>query len=263
MIDCGMQSAIGIRHEVNEDSLGHAAASRLWLVADGMGGHAAGDVASAIVRDRIQQEVTGGAELSAAISAAHLAVAAAAQDDPQRQGMGSTVVAVRLRNGSADVAWVGDSRAYLVRAGSIRQLTRDHTLVQWLLDRGDLTPEQAANYPSKNVLVRTLGLEQPTVDETRVGLERGDQLLLCSDGVTGELTDAEICDILVTAADAQNAADQLVDAVVTRRGKDDASAIVIRILERDKLRTRGWVPVVGGMGLGLLVFLIWNWMKAS
>jgi PPM family protein phosphatase len=251
MIDFGMQSAIGVRHEVNEDSLGHLAASRLWLVADGM------------VRDRVQQEVANGSELGPAIAAAHVAVAAAAAADAARHGMGSTVVAVRVANDDAEVAWVGDSRAYLVRAGTIRQLTRDHTLLQWLLDRGDLSPEDAATYPNKNVLVRTLGLEQPVVDATRVDLERHDQLLLCSDGVTAELSDAELCDILTTAADAQAAADQLVETVVARRGKDDASAIVIRVLEQDKLGTLNWLPVAGGMGIGLLAFLIWNWMKAS
>jgi PPM family protein phosphatase len=265
MIDFGMQTAIGSRHEVNEDSVGHDSESRLWLIADGMGGHAAGDIASAIVRDRVQQRVVAGSDLAEAVNAAHLAVTEAAKEDSRRQGMGSTVVAVRLGNGAAEVAWVGDSRAYLIRDGKMRMLTHDHTLVQWLLDRGDITPEEAIHYPNRNILVRTIGIEHPVVDEARVGIKQHDQLLLCSDGVTAELTQTEICDIILKAQTPQEAADRLIAKVVERRGKDDASAIVIRVLKQDKLRASGgtWLPMAAGIGLGLLVFLIWNWVKAK
>lgn len=263
MIDFGMQTTIGTRHEVNEDSVGHSLEAQLWVLADGMGGHAAGDVASAIVRDRVQQQVARGVGLASAISTAHLAVAEAAKADPRRQGMGSTVVALRITKDNAEIAWVGDSRAYLLRAGTLSCLTRDHTLVQWLLDRGDINAEQAAAYPSKNVLVRTLGLEHPVVDETSIGLRGDDRLLLCSDGVTAELREEEIQAILLAADTTQGAADALIQAVVARRGKDDASAIVIRIDTDDKLRTGSWLPVVGGVGIGLLAYLIWTWMKAS
>jgi PPM family protein phosphatase len=265
MIEYGQQTSIGLRHEVNEDSLGHDPERRLWLIADGMGGHAAGDVASAIVSDRVQQSILAGAELCAAVNDAHLAVANAAKEDPRRQGMGSTVVALRLRNDVADLAWVGDSRAYLLRAGKIRMLTNDHTLVQWLLDRGDITPQEAVDYPNKNILVRTLGLEHPVVDEARVPIEQNDQILLCSDGVTAELNQEEICEILLQAQTSQAAADALIAKVVERRGKDDATAIVIRVLKRDKLRGAGaaWLPAVAGVGLGLIAFLIWNWITAK
>ncbi|MFU8816063.1 MAG: PP2C family protein-serine/threonine phosphatase [Pseudomonadales bacterium] len=263
MTDFGMQTTIGTRHQVNEDSLGHAGESALWLVADGMGGHAAGDVASAIVRDRICEAVAGGSDLPAAISAAHLAVAASAAAEAGRKGMGSTVVALRMIGSSAEIAWVGDSRAYLLRSGKLSRLTHDHTLVQWLLDKGDISAEEAAVYPGKNVLVRTLGLEHPVVDETSVRLKRGDLLLLCSDGVTAELPEDEIRTVLLDADSTQSAVDTLIRAVVERRGKDDASAIVIRIDAQEKLSAGSWLPVVAGVGIGLGAYLIWTWMKAS
>jgi PPM family protein phosphatase len=265
MIEFGMQTTIGSRHQVNEDCLGHELAQRLWLIADGMGGHAAGDIASGIVRDQVQQEVLRGADLSAAVNAAHLAVAEASKGDPKREGMGSTVVAVRLADGDAEVAWVGDSRAYLIRSGKMRILTHDHTLVQWLLDRGDITADEAIDYPNKNILVRTLGLEHPVVDEARVAIKQNDLLLLCSDGITAELTHKEICDIVLQEPTPQDAADQLIAKVIERRGKDDASAIVIRVPKQDKLRGASAVllPAAAGIGFGILAFLIWNWMKAT
>lgn len=258
-----MQTAVGTRHETNEDALGELPERSLWLVADGMGGHAAGDVASAMVRDRILQGVADGEDLSTAIAAAHQDVTTAAAADPDRRGMGSTVVAVQLLDSSAQIAWVGDSRVYLLHEGQLRQLTRDHSLVQWLVDRGEITAAEAEQHPDRNVLIRTLGFEQPVADHTTIELEAGDVLLLCSDGVTAEVDDAGIGEILHHADNAQAAADALVDAVTAREGKDDASAIVLRMPPADAVAFRAWLPVAGGVGLGLLIYLIWNWMKSS
>lgn len=258
-----MQTAVGTRHETNEDALGELPERFVWLVADGMGGHAAGDVASAMVRDRILQGVADSEDLSAAIAAAHQDLTTAAAADPARKGMGSTVVAVQLHDSSAQVAWVGDSRVYLLHDGQLRQLTRDHSLVQWLVDRGEITAAEAEQHPDRNVLVRTLGFEQPVADRTTVELDAGDVLLLCSDGVTAEVDDAGIGEILRHADNAQAAADALIDAVTASHGKDDASAIVLRMPPDDAVASRAWLPAAGGIGLGLLIYLIWNWMKSS
>jgi PPM family protein phosphatase len=198
-------------------------------------------------------------------------VLAAAADDPGRQGMGSTVVAVRLEDGAARVAWVGDSRLYLLRDGTLQQVTRDHSLVQWLLQTGAIDADQARRHPERNVLVRTLGFDQPTADVTRIDLEDGDRLLLCSDGVSGVLSDDEMSEHLC-ARDPADAATALVETVVERRGRDDASAIVISVgaprrghggYQPHGLAWLRWWPAAAGIGLGLLAFLIWNWMKSS
>lgn len=258
-----MQTAVGSRHETNEDALGEIPERSLWLVADGMGGHAAGDVASALVRDRIVQGVADGEDLSDAIHAAHQDLTTAAAADPERKGMGSTVVAVQLHDTTAQIAWVGDSRVYLLREGRLRQLTRDHSLVQWLVDRGEITADEAEQHPDRNVLIRTLGFEQPVADRATVELEAGDVLLLCSDGVTAEVDDAGIGEILRGSENAQAAADALIDAVTARQGKDDASAIVLRMPPADAVASRVWLPAAVGFGVGLLIYLILNWMKSS
>ena len=262
-LEFGRQSAAGRHHRTNEDALGSDPERQLWLVADGMGGHAAGDVAAAIVRDQVLERVAQGEDLAAAIAAAHAAILDAASADASLHGMGSTVVAVQMSNDAATIAWVGDSRAYLLRSGSLRCLTRDHSLVQWLLAQKQITDEEARVYPDRNVLVRTLGFEQPAAELTRLELVADDLVLLCSDGLTGVLSEAEIRQTLLEAADPQAAADALIDAVVSRQGRDDASAIVIRHRQRAKLQLEIWLPVAGGVGIGLLGYLIWNWMKAS
>jgi PPM family protein phosphatase len=274
MIEFGMHTAVGTRHEVNEDALGHSVNHGLWLVADGMGGHAAGDVASSTVRDRILQAVAEGDDLAAAVQAAHEAVLAKAAEDPERAGMGSTVVAVQILDEAAHVAWVGDSRLYLLRDGDLQQVTRDHSMVQWLLQSGAIDADAARRHPDRNVLVRTLGFDQPVADVTRIDLEAGDRLLLCSDGVSGVLSDSEIRTTLM-GHDPEQAAAALVHAVVERRGNDDASAIVICAggsgrrtasagrHDRTGLAWQQWWPAIAGGGLGLLIFLIWSWMKSS
>jgi PPM family protein phosphatase len=261
-LEFALESAPGRAHEVNEDALGSAPEHRLWLVADGMGGHAAGDVAAALVRDTMLEQVAAGAALEDAVASAHRAVVEAAAADPSLSGMGSTVVAVRVDDDQARLAWVGDSRGYLLRDGALRCLTRDHSLVQWLLEQGQISAEQAAHHPERNVLVRTLGFEDPQAEVATVALEPGDVLLLCSDGLTGVLSDTDIRRLLLAAATPEAAAALLVGTVVERQGRDDASVAVIRRRARAKLDAGPWLPVAVGAGLGLLVYLMWTWMNA-
>jgi protein phosphatase len=230
MSDYGARTCTGTRHTGNQDALGMLPARGLAVVADGMGGHAAGEVASRIARDRIVHEIERGSGLVSAIRAANAAVREAALDVPSQRGMGTTVVAAQIDEprSAATVAWVGDSRAYLWRAGELRRVTRDHSLVQRLIDRGEITPAEAERHPERNVLVRCLGFETPEVDAVALSLERDDLLLLCTDGVTGELSDARVAAILAATGSPQAAADALIDAVVAKQGADDATVIVVR-----------------------------------
>jgi len=256
MIDFGMQTATGTRHKVNEDSLGHKA--RLWLVADGMGGHAAGNVASQIVRDTLLAKSHPGIPLAKTVRAAHDAVMKAAQDNKHNKGMGSTVAAVRVAGDEAEVTWVGDSRVYLLREGELSRVTTDHSYVQYLLARGDITAEEAETHPERNVLIRTLGFEEPEADVVSVELEPGDQLLIATDGVTTVVSDDHIARLLLDAGTPQAAADALINAVIEQKGNDDASAIVLRYKERSAA-----VPVILGVTAGVLAFLLLMWMKSS
>ncbi len=261
--DAGMQTAVGSRHDVNEDALGADDTLGLWLVADGMGGHAAGDQASAIARATTLEGVREGSGLGPAIDAAHQAIVDAALADSDRTGMGSTVVAAQLTGDQARIAWVGDSRAYLLRQGRLACVTRDHSMVQWLLDRGELSPADADRHPDRHVLVQTLGFEHPSVDQQVLDLLDGDQLLLCSDGVSGELSDAEMRRILLHADTAQAAADALIAAVTAKPGKDDASAVVIRAHAAARPKARPWLAAVLGIGAGVAIYLVWNWVRNS
>jgi len=261
MSDYGAQTCTGVRHQNNEDAFGMLPARGLWVVADGMGGHAAGEVASQVARDKIVAEVKHGSGLAEAIRAAHDAIMVAAGEVQGRQGMGSTVVAAQIdaRSGATTIAWVGDSRAYLLRGGELRRLTRDHSLVQTMVAQGEISPAEAENHRDRNVLVRCLGFDTPAVDQVKLRLESGDQVLLCTDGLSTEVSDFRMADILSGAASAQAGANALVDAVISRQGVDDATAVVVRYAQK----TRAWVPVVAGIAAGLVAFLIWMWMRTQ
>lgn len=255
----GAQTATGTRHTTNEDSVGDAASRGVWLVADGMGGHAAGDTASRIVRDTMLSETASGATLFEAIEASHQAVVECAQRDANKTGMGSTIAALQIENHEAKVAWVGDSRVYLFRDGELKRLTKDHSYVQYLLEQGQISEAEVDSHPQRNVLTQTLGFDQPKPDSTECELLPDDWLLLCSDGLTVEVTDAEIAQIMAAAETPQQAASDLVAKVVERHGKDDSSAIVVHY----EVRSNAWVAAVVGILAGLIAFLTAMWVKSS
>ena len=226
-IEVGSATDIGRVRERNEDSI--LVQPPLYVVADGMGGHRGGQVASQAAVETME-ELAGDRKGSLAdhVRRANRAVWDRSVEDQQLSGMGTTLTAARVDGASATIAHVGDSRAYLLREGLLRQLTTDHTLVERMIRSGEITEAEADVHPHKNVLTRALGTdEQVEVDEDAVELIDGDRLLLCSDGLTGMVTEDQIQAILETTESPQQAADRLVKAANRAGGIDNISVVVI------------------------------------
>jgi PPM family protein phosphatase len=229
-------SHVGKVRTTNEDTLIIEPRLGLYAVLDGMGGASAGDVASQLARDTIRdfilhRRVTLAPRelLDAAISAGSTAVFLAAQHHHERQGMGTTVVACLVIDpGRVVIGHVGDSRAYLLRGGRLQALTRDHTVVQELLNRGVLSADEAERHPYKNVLSRNLGGKAETqVDTVEVALQPGDRLLLCSDGLYG-FASADAIQYLLGSGDApEHVARDLIELALRGGGGDNVSTVVI------------------------------------
>ena len=248
-IEVGSKTDVGRVRENNEDSFRVVPELNLWILSDGMGGVAHGEVASALAIETIaaycQQEPLKSAtspsigELSdVSATANHLAEAARAANhkiydsasrNPEQHGMGATVVAAQLEGRLLSVMHVGDSRAYLMRSGTLVPLTEDHSLVAEQVRRGVLTPEEAEHSRLQNVLVRALGVrEDVEPDASDRELLPGDFLLLCTDGLTRGIPDPEIAQILARSANPQAAVDRLIETALDRGGEDNITAIVVR-----------------------------------
>jgi len=253
-------------YDHNEDALAFAPERGAYVVADGMGGHASGEVASRIAADAALAAM-GRAELSAALIAAHRAVTDAASADSSRNGMGSTIVAAELTGGRARIGWVGDSRGYLWRKGllwrkdSLLRLTRDHSLMNLLLDRAEVDEADITRHPQRHVITQTLGHgdPQPSVVETRV--RAGDRLLLCSDGLTDELADSDIAAVLRQRSDLRTTVASLIERALSKGGRDNISVVLIECGRGDaaslvaRIEARvgpAWWPAIGGVGAALI-----------
>lgn len=210
----------------NEDAIGWQPERGLWFVADGMGGHASGEVASRIVSDTLLAG-DGGAPLEQAIVDAHRAIVGAAEGDEALKGMGATVVAVQMDGATAHVVWVGDSRAYLWRRGRISRISRDHSFVELLREREGKTEEDLRDHPNRNIVTQTLGLADPKPSAVDLTLKRGDWILLCSDGLNDELTDDEIAAALKRSDGLETAVQQLIDAALASGGRDNVSVVLV------------------------------------
>lgn len=223
------QTVVGQVREHNEDAVLCCPELALWAVADGLGGHRRGEVASALALQALRSACAEGAELSAAVHAANRAVLAAAEADSECQGMGTTLVAVRFAGADFQVAWAGDSRAYRVDADGIEQLSHDHSWVQAMIDAGQMSVEEARNHPQRNVIFQCLGRPDQTLE---VGLVEGhlqphELLLLCSDGLSGELSDAQIQQRCASAHTLDELVTQLIDQANQLGGHDNISCIVL------------------------------------
>jgi PPM family protein phosphatase len=234
-------SDIGRRRAVNQDSA--YTSSRLLAVADGMGGHAHGEVASAVVISAVAEADAGldGVDLHSldlletlrtAVDEAARRLTDVADSDPSLRGTGTTLVALLVDGTRVGVAHVGDSRAYLLRDGELHQLTHDHTLVQSLIDEGRLTADEAADHPRRSVLVRTLQEGSPAEpDLFSVEGRVGDRFLICSDGVTTVLTDEEIQEVLVDVAEPADAVDRMIELANDGGGPDNITCVVADLVD--------------------------------
>ncbi|GAA0293639.1 PP2C family protein-serine/threonine phosphatase [Rhodovulum strictum] len=225
----------GLVRTRNEDAiLTDPDSGELWAVADGMGGHAAGDVASDMVIDALAGLPDSAAPVAAMIErleAANGAIGARARAEGWGQ-IGATVVATMIRNAVAHLVWAGDSRGYLMRGGHLRLLTRDHTLVQDLVDRGALGADQAESHPDSHVVTRAVGMGSGFAAESlSVPVVPGDRLLLCSDGLPRCVSQQDIAAILGRADAPAETCRALVAAALAAGAPDNVSVIVIGIEE--------------------------------
>ncbi|AOE84306.1 PP2C family protein-serine/threonine phosphatase [Pseudomonas sp. TCU-HL1] len=222
------QSITGCVRSHNEDSLLCAPDLGLWAVADGMGGHQRGEVASSVAVATLRETVALGQRLPNAVQAAHNAVLSAASGS----GMGTTLVAVKFDGAAFDLAWAGDSRAYRVSADGISRLSHDHSLVQALVDAGELTAHEARRHPQRNVVTQCLGQAHQALEVgcAQGTLAPGELLLLCSDGLTGELDDDQIQAQCAIADTLEDLVAGLLQQACDAGGRDNISCIVIGLL---------------------------------
>ncbi|WP_344246278.1 PP2C family protein-serine/threonine phosphatase [Isoptericola hypogeus] len=222
----------GARRTLNEDA--YLASGSVFFVADGMGGHDAGEVASAAaveaLRPLLDSDVVGADAVRCRLRTAHDAVRAI-ETTPGR-GAGTTLTGVVLTGQSGEPYWLvvnlGDSRTYRLADGELEQVSVDHSEVQELVDAGRITRAQAATHPRRHVVTRALGApEDPDADFWFLPVHAGDRLLVCSDGLTGELTDERIEQVLLAEADPQVAADRLTHEALTAGGRDNITVIVV------------------------------------
>lgn len=235
------KSDVGLVRKSNEDACrcGTFSDHAGWaVVCDGMGGVNGGNVASSVAVENISRSILSGYRegmdgaqicelIASAISGANGAVHMLAGTDSSLAGMGTTVVAVILANGTAHVAHAGDSRAYLLSGDEIRQLTTDHSMVQEMVDKGDLTAQEAKKHPQKNIITRALGVESSIrVDFSEIPVERGSRLLICTDGLTNYLDEEQILS-LSKELGAQELTEKLVALAKGAGGGDNITVVVL------------------------------------
>jgi PPM family protein phosphatase len=233
-----LRSDVGLLREGNEDSA--YAGPRLLAIADGMGGHAAGEVASAVAISAIapldKKNLTDGEEmldaLAAAVAAARDTLHDMSVSDPAVEGMGTTLTVLLWAGAQVAVCHIGDSRAYLLRDNDLYQITRDHTLIQSLVDEGRLSPAAAANHPQRSLIMRALqGSTEAEPDLAIHEAMLGDRYLLCSDGLTDVVSDEDVHQVLSTMADADEAVSQLITLAIRNGGPDNITCIVADVVD--------------------------------
>lgn len=230
--DHAAKTDVGRQRHTNEDNFYES--PPLFAVADGMGGAQAGEVASEMaIGEFIEQrdpDQTAEEQLAQIAQAANRKIWDLAQTDSRRAGMGTTLTAAMLDGQSIAVGHVGDSRLYLYRGGALERMTRDHSLVEEFVRQGKLTPEQAEKHPQRSVITRALGPEKSVeVDSFRIPARAGDVFLLCSDGLSGMVSDRAMAEIVGAAGSCEELAGRLVDAANQNGGRDNITAVLFRI----------------------------------
>jgi PPM family protein phosphatase len=252
----------GHQRATNEDS--YLERAPIFVIADGMGGAQAGEVASQLAIGHFAAGLPGeeseGSErrLARAVHAANAEIHALSEADSRRAGMGTTLTAAYVGRGQVSFAHVGDSRAYRLRAGELERITEDHSLVEELLRQGRLTEEEAEEHPQRSIITRALGPEpEVEVDTFTVAAQDGDVYLICSDGLTSMVAEATVAEIMREAPDIATAADRLVTAALDAGGRDNVTVVLFRIEEiggADDPPTEALapasLPVDGAVGVG-------------
>lgn len=235
-VDCASRTHVGLKRSINEDSIFADPELGLWAVADGMGGHDAGEIASAMVTDALRcvpaaddiDEFAASAVES--LKQVNAELIALARSGGRRQTIGTTVVGLALADGGYRCFWLGDSRGYLLRGGQISRLTHDHSLVQNLVDAGMLKPEEAETHENANLVTRAVGAaETAEIDIVSGDVASGDLFLLASDGLTRVVRDEEIAAELQRGS-LDEAADRLIETVLARGAPDNVSLTITKVL---------------------------------
>ena len=277
-ISWGARSDVGLVRGHNEDSF--LLRTPLFVVSDGMGGHAAGEVASSITVETIGEKAPGTADdvlLGAAVEAANAAVIKAAEEGVGKPGMGCTATAVLIEKNHMAVAHVGDSRAYVLHHGTLVRVTHDHSYVEELVDAGEITADEARTHPSRSIITRALGSDPDMyADHFSLEVNDGDRIILCSDGLSSMISDSEIEAVAVSSATPQQAADSLVAAALTAGGSDNVTVVVVDVLDdglaevtRRRLlkRLTGFAAIILGIAivvaLGVFTFVRGEWYLAN
>ncbi len=248
-IEVAGETNVGMKRTHNEDNFSIIEESGLYVVADGMGGHASGEVASKMAVDALREFFQATAEdpertwpykmdrskgyeenrLITGIKLANLRIYDSAQREARQRGMGTTIVTLFAVEDGVYIAHVGDSRGYRVRDGKIEQLTEDHSLLNDYIKMRRLTPEEIANFPHKNVIVRALGMKDTVkVDTCHEQPREGDVYVLCSDGLSGPVTDEELLEIVVANRDLKVAASKLIERANENGGPDNITFVLAR-----------------------------------
>ena len=233
----GATTDVGMVRQQNEDA--YSAEENLYIVADGMGGHNAGEVASALavatVRAGAKSGIHSTEQFRELVQQANTAIYTASLDDSTQSGMGTTLTAMAVVPGEEPkvlVANVGDSRTYLFRGGALTRLSIDHSYVQELVNEGILTPEEARVHPRRNIVTRAMGIERSVMVDVFTHLVRtGDRVVLCSDGLVDEVPDTDIATVLSQHSDAQETAEALVLVANANGGRDNTTVVVVDILD--------------------------------
>ena len=273
----GCRSDVGLVRSHNEDSF--LVRTPLFVVSDGMGGHAAGEVASSIAVETIGAQAPAEPDdilLGAAVEAANRAVIKGAEDGRGKPGMGCTATSVLIKGDRMAVAHVGDSRAYLLHDGKLVRVTHDHSFVEELVDAGQITEDEARVHPSRSVITRALGSDpEMYADHFTLDVHNGDRVILCSDGLSSMIDDSEIELLAVSSATPQAAADKLVSAALTAGGSDNVTVLVIdinndgiaeaarrRLLQRVGLFTAGVLVALLAVAALFVAFIRNEWYLA-
>jgi len=221
----------GLMRANNQDTFFTSDADGVWLVADGMGGCQGGEVASKIAQDMIVLGFKNGLDSKRAILYAHRAILEHGDTHQELKGLGTTLALVKENLLKVQISWVGDSRVYLWRKNTLTQLSKDHSVVQRLLDSGIITQEEAINHPQRNLVTSILGLVGSESD-LEIGLvdfewRNGDKLMLCSDGLTDELLDEQIQEIMASNLNSEQQKNKLLQAALSAGGRDNTTVLIV------------------------------------